>query len=159
MTRFRQRTKERYAADPEAVLSRNRAYYGRNAEAIRAQKRAYNTTNREARSARDRAYRAANPHVKHNNDLRANYGMTLDGYNAMLADQGGICANVGCGTIHTNEKRLHVDHDHSCCDERPTCGKCVRGLICRNCNAALGLARDDPDRLLGLVQYLNRSFT
>lgn len=35
-----------------------------------------------------------------------------------------------------------VDHDHRCCPQtggRQTCGKCIRGGMCRQCNAAIGV--------------------
>ncbi len=45
--------------------------------------------------------------------------------------------------------KAHVDHCHES-------GK-VRGVLCFNCNAALGKVSDDYGRLIGLVVYLSRS--
>lgn len=36
-----------------------------------------------------------------------------------------------------------IDHDHACCSGRRTCGRCVRGLICRQCNAAIGVLTEE----------------
>lgn len=46
-----------------------------------------------------------------------------------------------CGAF--TEQKLHVDHDHSCCDYdnkvfEQSCGECVRGIICHGCNANVG---------------------
>jgi hypothetical protein len=49
---------------------------------------------------------------------------------------------------------LAVDHDHGCCPGQRSCGKCVRGLVCRDCNAMLGLARDNADSLRRAASYL-----
>ena len=49
---------------------------------------------------------------------------------------------------------LAVDHDHGCCPGERSCGKCVRGLVCRDCNAMLGLARDNADSLRRAASYL-----
>lgn len=72
------------------------------------------------------------------------YGMTVEDYDRMLAEQEGRCA--ACGDVPT--KRLHVDHDHST-------GQ-VRGLLCGECNLGIGKFKDDPERLESAARYLRR---
>lgn len=55
------------------------------------------------------------------------------------------------------EGKPHIDHDHSCCSSDYTCGKCFRGLLCRDCNLAIGLMRDNPVRLSAAARYLGGS--
>lgn len=76
---------------------------------------------------------------------RANYGLTFAEYDALHAkDKCDICGAPGSGRW----RRLHIDHDH-------TTG-IVRGLLCHECNTALGLADEDPVRLRALADYLER---
>jgi hypothetical protein len=58
----------------------------------------------------------------------------------MLAEQGGVCA---CCDKPNPE---HVDHDHAS-------GR-VRGMLCFNCNQALGNVRDQVPTLERLRDYL-----
>lgn len=51
---------------------------------------------------------------------------------------------------------LVVDHDHSCCPGVTSCGLCVRGLLCTQCNSAAGLLGDDAVKALELGRYLER---
>jgi hypothetical protein len=52
---------------------------------------------------------------------------------------------------------LVVDHDHQCCPvDRYSCGKCVRGLICRTCNMAAGLVYESSETARSLAAYLEK---
>jgi hypothetical protein len=65
----------------------------------------------------------------------------------LLEEQGGKCAV--CGKLNNEgRRRLAVDHDHKT-------GK-VRGLLCGNCNTALGLVKEDPEILSLLADYLRK---
>lgn len=77
------------------------------------------------------------------------YGVTPELYQEMHTKQGGRCATCG-GT----PDKFYIDHDHACCAGTKSCGGCVRGLLCFNCNTALGQVRDDPRVLLAMVDYL-----
>lgn len=43
----------------------------------------------------------------------------------------------GCAVCKRSDKKLCVDHDHSCCSGGTSCGKCVRGMVCHSCNLLL----------------------
>ena len=83
-----------------------------------------------------------------NQNLLENYGITNQDYEKMLEDQHFCC--LGCG-LHQNEisKKLNVDHDHKT--------GIIRGLLCGNCNRALGLVKDSIKTLVKLQKYLEKS--
>jgi hypothetical protein len=65
------------------------------------------------------------------------YGLTQALFDALLAAQGNACAM--CREPFAEDQPIFIDHDHACCpDEKTSCGKCVRGLLCLGCNTALG---------------------
>jgi hypothetical protein len=82
------------------------------------------------------------------------YGMTLMQFNELLKKQGNKCACCGTTTPGGTFNQWHVDHDHSCCSGKDSCGKCIRGLLCQACNRALGIIKDNPEHLLKLINYL-----
>lgn len=81
------------------------------------------------------------------------YGLSAEEALSMLDRQGGVCAICGCEPSGP----LAVDHDHSCCPGRGSCGKCVRGLLCSQCNWALGCMEDSAERLRSAAEYLDKS--
>lgn len=85
---------------------------------------------------------ADNPEYRRIRKLRR-YGLTPEQYDRMAVEQEGACA--ACRVV-TDE--LQVDHCHE--------SGLVRGLLCRNCNSALGHAQDDVLRLQALIGYLDR---
>ena len=94
--------------------------------------------------------------VNHYDRLRR-YGLDQDGYEALLAAQCHVCAL--CDEPFADDNVACVDHDHSCCPGAPSCGRCVRGLICHRCNKAIGLLEDDLDLFERAVEYLKRGVT
>ncbi len=82
----------------------------------------------------------------HDNALRRMYGITLADKFRMIDEQGGRCANRGC--LELVDVHSSVDHCH-------TSGR-VRGVLCRACNKALGLLKEDPGRIEGLAGYIRQ---
>jgi hypothetical protein len=53
----------------------------------------------------------------------------------------------GC-FICGSKDRLHIDHDHKCCDRKSaSCGKCARGVLCMGHNIVVGLLEHADPRL------------
>lgn len=87
--------------------------------------------------------------------LRAKrHGLTEEQLLQLYEDQEGCCAV--CKTVWDLEN-LDIDHDHRCCPGGGSCGRCVRGLLCRAHNKALGLSHDSIEELESMLAYL-RSF-
>jgi hypothetical protein len=93
-----------------------------------------------------------NPQQKWNLDKKSHlwthYRMTIDDFSIMHESQDGKC-NI-CKTV----RKLVVDHDHSCCPTKITCGGCIRALVCSRCNTLLGMSDDSPQLLASAIEYL-----
>ena len=84
-------------------------------------------------------------------DLKKQFGITLEEYTALLEKQNGVCAICG-----QKDKRIHratglpmnlaVDHCHTT--------KKVRGLLCGPCNHGLGNFNEDVQLMKKAADYL-----
>lgn len=86
--------------------------------------------------------------------LKRNYGITFKDYLSLLDKQKGLCAicnGVGFKMADYHNLQLVVDHCHDT-------GK-VRGLLCHNCNRALGLLQDSTTALESAIKYLEGATT
>lgn len=81
-------------------------------------------------------------------NMKKNYGITLEDYDAKLAEQDGLCAICGTSDPKGKYNIFHVDHCHST--------GAVRGLLCADCNLGLGRFKDSRDFLASAMAYLDR---
>ena len=72
------------------------------------------------------------------------YGITQTEFDQMLIDQKNRCAI--CNSKFKNSKSTHIDHCHD--------SSKVRGLLCGNCNLAIGQFNDNADLMENAIKYL-----
>lgn len=72
--------------------------------------------------------------------LLRKHNLTEEKYNAMLKAQNGKCK------LCFSSQVLSIDHCHK--------SNVVRGILCRKCNMALGLLKDNIEVLTRAIQYL-----
>jgi hypothetical protein len=120
--------------------------------------------NRSKEQSRERRQRIGASGVRADN-LRTKYGISVEEYDALRARQHYRCAICGRreddlppagvgrprldGMPTALSVKLVVDHCHH--------SRRVRGLLCVDCNAAIGHFRDNEAALWGAVQYLRSS--
>ena len=112
--------------------------------------------NRSTKRGRDRrcklctsiavkAWRRANPERAASHHRKRLYGISTEQFEAMYNNQAGLCG--ACTTqIPKYGRSVAIDHNHKT-------GK-VRGLLCHNCNDALGKLKDSPALVKNLLDYI-----
>jgi hypothetical protein len=73
--------------------------------------------------------------------MKRHYDIDLEEYERLYEQQEGRCK-----ICKEPKNRLGVDHCHET-------GK-VRGLLCRKCNAGIGMLNDDPNLVRAALEYL-----
>lgn len=88
------------------------------------------------------------------------HGLTEAAYNQMLIDQQGVCKvcllpeTASKSSVDETPRSLAIHHNHNCCPGKYSCGKCIIGLLCSNCNTGIGLLKDSPKILLRAYQVM-----
>lgn len=80
--------------------------------------------------------------------LKRKFNLTKSDYEGMVKDQQGMCAICGEAESSAYFKRLAVDHCHT--------SGAIRGLLCRKCNAGIGMMKENVRILLNAVKYLTQ---
>ncbi len=158
----------------------NKAWYAKNRERVSAELRAYKRENKAQHNEDQRKYYQENkdkykvyaqkqrakagPWRKKNYEenrerfrargLLNRFNLTTEQFNTLLSKQENRCAvcsrhfETEMLALGNNKKsnRPHVDHDHAS-------GK-VRGLLCSQCNTAIGLLSDNVATVLNAACYL-----
>jgi hypothetical protein len=144
----------------EEKNARRRAKWPEHRDYELAARRNARKEHRDEESAKVRAYRLAHlEHIRATEKARRDrnrprimllrasgkLGCTADWLEHMLIDSCGRCECCG----RRFEKRIdepHFDHDHS--------DGSIRGVLCRNCNVALGQIKESPLIAAKLAAYL-----
>jgi hypothetical protein len=95
---------------------------------------------RECGKIKCREWYAANRLRQKNIVLKKLYGITLEKYEKMVIGQGGRCK------ICCKSRKLYVDHCHET--------KKVRGLLCNQCNVAIGHLGECISTLNRAIEYV-----
>lgn len=137
--------KQYYQKNREKILKEKQQYFIMNKEEIRIRKNLWHKTFREKypEKYKERVkiqYQRRKKQLKEYK-LKTKYGLTFDDINKMLLEQNNLCKI--CLNILT---KPNVDHCH-------ITGK-VRGLLCGNCNTAIGLMKEDLSILNRAHMYL-----
>lgn len=82
-------------------------------------------------------------------ELKSKYNISLDTYEDLLRTQANCCKICKTPTAG-GSGGFHVDHDHKT--------GIVRGLLCMNCNRALGHVQDDISILNNMISYLENKY-
>lgn len=82
------------------------------------------------------------------------YKLTPEAFEDLRNAQGDACAICKGSFAGVATKNIHVDHDHTCCKGKKTCGRCVRSLLCGQCNTGIGMFKDNPELLDNAAAYL-----
>jgi hypothetical protein len=81
--------------------------------------------------------------------LQKRFGISLREWEAQHARQGGCCAICEKAVESRPSHRTHTDHCHAT-------GQ-FRGILCHQCNTALGDFQDDPELLEKAASYLREA--
>lgn len=125
---------------PECEQTRTKASFNRRADTADG----LDVYCRECRAEQKRAAYERDHEVLSLRSRAATYGLTPGELQAMMSEQDGRCAI--CHSPCPTGRRLAVDHDHAT-------GQ-VRGLLCANCNRALGLLQESAAIVRAAADYM-----
>lgn len=128
------------------ICAERREYVAANKDEVYAKSKAYWEANKERIQEMNRAY-----HRKHKDRLRAlkrevETGFSPALFDATMAFQDGKCGICKCTLAELPKPQVHADHCHE--TGQP------RGVLCGNCNTAIGRLGDNIEGIRRVLAYL-----
>lgn len=136
---WKQQNKEKVKAYKKTWDEQNKAHKA-------AYKKEWDAKNAEKRKEADKRFKRNNPLYNVEKHLKGSYGISIEDYNFLLQQQQFKCQCCGIESEKAQRGKLFVDHCHNS-------GK-IRGLLCQQCNTALGMVKDNVETLYKLATYL-----
>lgn len=141
---------------PEEKRQYNRKWYHDNKEVNKEKWYKARQTRRKKAVASSLAWNRKNPDKIKAAKVKREFGITFEQYESMRVEQNNKCAICKLPESRILSKSgkisdLAVDHCHKT-------GK-VRGLLCGDCNTALGLLKDNLITINNAIAYLTREGT
>jgi hypothetical protein len=134
-----------FEANKERKAATDKAWRAANKERMAAADKAWYAANKERKAAYCKAWRAANPERTAAHHRKRITGWTQEQYDEKLREQGHRCGICGVDKCRSG-KAFAADHCHET-------GK-QRGVLCANCNTAIGKLGDNAAGVLRAVSYL-----
>ncbi len=124
----------------DRLKQQSKKHYSENSEYYKEKARCWKASNAVKKKILDRKY-----HLKHK------YGITIEQYESMLESQNGLCKLCGKpewikANFSEDIRLLSVDHCHDT-------GR-IRGLLCGNCNTAIGILGDTEQSIERVYKYM-----
>lgn len=135
----------------------HRQWKAKNIEKVRAYQRDYQKRWRRLNPDKVGTAPSQQPSYKTAYKRRVTYGLSNEAFQALLASRDNRCAVCGREFTNCGGTKPQVDHDHSCCEGKVTCGACIRGVLCHDCNTSIGKLGDTAEALSRVVSYLQRT--
>lgn len=103
----------------------------------------------KSRIRSNKYYKTKNGQISYRKShLKTNFNLSLEDYNLLLEKQNNVCAICSEPESSVKNTFLCVDHCHET--------NVNRGLLCSNCNRAIGLLKDDIKILENAIKYLKK---
>ncbi len=112
---------------------------------ISEKKKIFRSKYPDKRKNEAKRYRKKYPQKEREDQLKYRYSLSIEEYNNILISQNGRCKIC---FDPPNKKPLFVDHNHKTNQ--------IRGLLCPQCNYALGLLKEDEKRMLRMIEYIKK---
>ena len=131
----------------ECDKQRHKQYYETHKKEKKQYDKQYYKTHREGTIEHQKQYNKTHREEIKQYGLKKRYNISIEEFNQMLVNQNHKCKICGVDELNAGKKGLSVDHDHKS-------GK-VRGLLCSNCNTAVGLLKENINILKSAIKYLD----